>query len=175
MSMHLQQLLCTSSPIFFLLSVISLAVCWSKLFWIAPGGTVTSVRVKICSRQEICVLVVEILSLMLDWCCSASLYLAKDEPAVADVCWSEARTSSSWQASSRSVNNRKKMPKLMWSDRGHTWSKCSYQSRTIHVIISSVTCRSSGTNDFLITLLNFLAFFMFPPSSSKKTLQLRNT
>ena len=58
-------------------------------------GMVTNVRVKICSRQEICILIVAILSLMLDWCCSASRYLENDEPASVDVCWREAKTSSS--------------------------------------------------------------------------------
>ena len=85
-----------------------------------PGGRVTSVSVKICSRQEICSLTVSMSSRRVDCCCSASAYWIKLGPAEPGMDCRAIETSSSWQASSKSVNSLKKIPKLIWRPGGHT-------------------------------------------------------
>ena len=85
-----------------------------------PEGRVTSVSVKICSRQEICSLTVSMSSRREDCYCSAFAYWTKLGPAEPGMGSRATETSSSWQASSKSVNSLKKMPKLMWRPGGYT-------------------------------------------------------
>ena len=109
-----------SSAAFFFV-FISLAICWRRVLVVGvPGGRVTSVSVNICSRQEICSLTVSMSSRRVDCCCSASAYWIKLGPAEPGMDCRAIETSSSWHASSKSVNSLKKMPKLMWRPGGHT-------------------------------------------------------
>ena len=94
---------------------ISLVICWRRVFiWGAPGGRVTTVSVKICSKQAICPLTVSISSGRVE----ASAYWTKLGPAKPGVKCKATETSSSWQASSKRVKSRKKIPKLMWRPGG---------------------------------------------------------
>ena len=126
----------TSFPFAF----ISLVICWRRMFvWGAPGGRVTTVSVKICSKQAICPLTVSISSGRVE----ASAYWTKLGPAKPGVKCKATESLSSWQASFKRVKSRKKIPKLMWRPGGHTWKR----------IMVMLFCR---INDCMINLLYLL-------------------